>query len=397
MSKRKGEAIESSKSTQVEEDTKEVKNSDSINKNRWKKLSRQSKFAAFGIFLFFGLSVFGAGMKFLEDDAQRQIGNGYTAADSPENQSLLNRFNLFLPAPLPASTPQLSKEYIYAGSRLLAVEDANANAAPPADLAIWRPSTATWWVMGGQGSQQVSVQWGATADKPVPGDYDGDGKTDFSVFRPSEGNWYVQRSSDSTLLAYNFGSNGDLVAPADYDGDGRTDAAVFRPSNGYWYILRSSDAGVVYQQFGLSSDLTASADYDGDGKADIGVWRSSNNSFYALSSSNQSLQTATFTQTSSEPVSADYDGDGKADYAIRNGANWIIKNSSTNQIQTIAWQQSSDKAVHNDYDGDGKVDVAVWNNSNGNWYIRKSGSNGTLRQEAWGTTGDIPVPAFYRR
>jgi len=33
-----------------------------------------------------------------------------------------------------SATPQLSKEYIYAGSRMLAVEDANANAAPPADL-----------------------------------------------------------------------------------------------------------------------------------------------------------------------------------------------------------------------------------------------------------------------
>ena len=40
-------------------------------------------------------------------------------------------------APPPSGTPQLSKEYIYAsGSRLLAVEDANANAAPPADLAV---------------------------------------------------------------------------------------------------------------------------------------------------------------------------------------------------------------------------------------------------------------------
>ena len=35
-----------------------------------------------------------------------------------------------LAAPLPTATPQLSKEYIYAGSRLLAVEDANANVAP---------------------------------------------------------------------------------------------------------------------------------------------------------------------------------------------------------------------------------------------------------------------------
>ena len=46
-------------------------------------------------------------------------------------------------APLPTPTPQLSKEYIYAGSRLLAVEDANANAAPPADLAVWRPSNGS--------------------------------------------------------------------------------------------------------------------------------------------------------------------------------------------------------------------------------------------------------------
>jgi len=48
--------------------------------------------------------------------------------------------------------PQLSREYLYAGSRLLAVEDANANAAPPADLAIWRPTSGEWWVMGSQGS-----------------------------------------------------------------------------------------------------------------------------------------------------------------------------------------------------------------------------------------------------
>ena len=398
MSKRKREAVERAILKHPEIDSTGNIKTDGIIVSRWKKLTFQSKMLTVLAIGLLTLGTFGAGMKYLEEDANRQMANGKSATENIKERTLLNRLNPFIPAPLPSLTPQLSKEYIYAGSRLLAVEDANANAAPPADLAIWRPNTGVWWVMGGSGSQQVSIQWGASTDKPVPGDYDGDSKTDFSVFRPSEGNWYVQRSSDNTLLTYNFGLADDKMAQADYDGDGRTDAAVFRPSNGYWYILRSSDAGITYQQFGLASDLTASADYDGDGKADIGVWRSSNNTFYSLNSSNQAVQTAGFGQTSSEPVSADYDGDGRADYAIRNSNNWIIRSSSTGAIQSpIPWQAAGDKAVHNDYDGDGKVDIAVWNNTNGNWYIRQSslvGQSNELRQVQWGTAAIFPSRLF---
>ncbi len=300
--------------------------------------------------------------------------------------------------PIPTPAPQLSKEYIYAGDRLLAVEDANANAIAPADLAVWRPSTGTWWVMGGQNSGQAIQSWGTVGDKPVPGDYDGDGKTDFSVYRPSTGQWFVLQSSDyawGPVVAW--GTPTDIRIPADYDGDGRTDRAVWRPSDGIWYIVLSSNQSSFYRNYGMSGDVPAPADYDGDGRADIAVWRSSDQKFYSINSSDDVMSVVPVSAGGDTPVSSDYDGDGKADHAVRNGANWIIRQSSNAQVVTIPWEQGSDIAVQNDYDGDGKTDIATWRNSNGNWYIRQSAFGNSLRQVQWGIPEDIPVPSFYRR
>jgi len=139
--------------------------------------------------------------------------------------------------PLPTPTPQLAKEYIYAGSRLLAVEDANANAAPPADLAVWRPSSGVWWVLGGGSGQQYAGQWGINGDVPMPADFDGDTKTDFAVWRPAEGIWYIIKSTSGAAQYIYWGTEGDTPVAADFDGDGRVDTAVVRNNSGalWWY------------------------------------------------------------------------------------------------------------------------------------------------------------------
>ena len=165
-----------------------------------------------GVIVPIALGALGASLKYLEDDARRQMAGKHLNDDGSRETSLLDAVNPFLGGGTPTPTPRLSKEYIYAGGRMLAVEDADAAAAPPADLAVWRLDSSgvgTWRVMGGQGSQQVSVPWGGTGDKAVPGDYDGDGKTDFSVFRPSDGYWYIQNSSNGALTAYQFGVSSD--------------------------------------------------------------------------------------------------------------------------------------------------------------------------------------------
>ena len=346
---------------------------------------------------FLSIGALAGGLKYLEQDAQRRL-----AANNRE-KSFLSSINPFLPLPTP--TPQLSKEYIYAGSRLLAVEDANASAAPPADLAVWRPGTGYWYVMGPGGTIQASQQWGNSSDIAVPGDYDGDGKTDFCVFRASAGTWYVIKSSTNTDEYYNFGTTSDIPKAADFDGDGKTDAAVYRPSNGTWYIRSSTSGTVGSTQFGLSTDIPVPADFDGDGKADICVWRNSDTTFYAVKSSNGNLHVAQYGSSGDKPVPADYDGDGKADPAVwRPGNNnWYISQTSNNTTVNYSFgDQTKDQPVQNDYDGDGKVDVAVWRFTSGttseigNWYIRNS-STGATRTEHWGTSGDTPVPAFWRR
>ncbi len=156
------------------------------------------------------------------------------------------------PNALPSATVQLSKEYIYAGSRLLAVEDANASAIPPADLAVWRPSSGFWFILSSDSSQQTYQPWGSSDDLPVPADYDGDGRTDFCVFRPSSSTWWVMRSSDASYYSVNFGQSGDVPIGADFDGDGRSDIGVYR--SGTWHVRLSSEGRVMSREFGLVGD-----------------------------------------------------------------------------------------------------------------------------------------------
>ncbi len=207
-------------------------------------------------------------------------------------------------------------------------------------------------------------------DIPVPGHYDDDLINDIAVWRRSTGTFYVLRSSDGQVQIVNFGLNGDNpLATQDFDGDGRNDFAVTRKANGklIWFILRSSDGQVSIFQFGNDTDKLVRGDYDGDGKADPAVYRpetdSPANTFFVLRSSDQVMTAATFGISSiDELVPNDFDGDGKTDFAVWRTTTgvWHVLRSSDGGYQSVHFGTSGDKPTPGDYDGDGRTDYSVW-------------------------------------
>jgi hypothetical protein len=253
-------------------------------------------------------------------------------------------------------------------------------------LTVFR--SGTWYGNG------ASSYWnfGQAGDSPLPGDYNGDGRTEYALFRPSNGAWYVLNTATGFYDTFVWGVSGDIPVPADYDGDGVTDKAVWRPSNGTWYIWRSSNNTTTSVQWGTSGDIPVPADYDGDGKADIALRRPSDATWYILPTTTPGSYTwAQWGVSSDTPVVGDFNGDGKADWAMfrPSEGRFYVWYKDTGSAFWYGWGTWGDIPVVRDYDGDWKSDVAIWRPSDGNWFVLNSGGGSSTTQ--WGGSGDIPV------
>jgi Beta-propeller repeat/FG-GAP-like repeat len=267
-----------------------------------------------------------------------------------------------------------------------------------ADVAVWRPSTGTWFVIASNTPSNFLVrQWGAAGDIPVRADYDGDGVMDMAVFRPSNGTWFIIPSGNpSAPIVKQWGTQGDIPVLGDYDGDGKTDFAVFRPSSGTWFIIPSSNPSApIVQQWGTQGDIPVPADYDGDGMTDIAVFRPSNGTWFIIPSSSPSAPIVQQWGAQGDiPVPGDYDGDGETDIAVFRPSlgMWFIVPSSNPSIPILQqWGTQGDIPVPVDYDRDRMTDIAVWRPSEGNWYVIPSSGLSTFTITQWGTNGDVPV------
>ena len=150
-------------------------------------------------------------------------------------------------------------DFIYGEPRAAQFHENDFDGDGFADPAVFRPSTATFFILNSGSNTANFVPFGANGDVPVSGDFDGDQRADIAIYRPSVGEWWINRSSSNQVIAAQFGTTGDKPTPGDFDKDGKTDIALWRPSNGNYFVLRSSDSSFFSFPWGQAGDIPVGA------------------------------------------------------------------------------------------------------------------------------------------
>ena len=172
-----------------------------------------------------------------------------------------------------------------------------------------------------EGAADITFFFGNPGDVPLAGDFNGAGCDTVSIYRPSEARFYVitELGEDGGGLgaadySFLFGDAGDKPVVGDWNGDGIDEIGLHRESSGFFYYRTSLTTGIADGQFyfGDPGDRFVAGDW---GIADFvetpGLFRPLNNVFYFRHTLTQGNADWQFTWTGADPswlpVAGDFD------------------------------------------------------------------------------------------
>lgn len=241
----------------------------------------------------------------------------------------------------------------------------------------------------------------------IAGDFNGDGLNDVGLLGAP--NWkdiaiaFADGFGNYTVTDINFPGKFGLWAgeanvrsiPGDYDGDGKTDIAILGGARWDDVPVAFSNGDGTFRVVDIKSPSFAKwaedptvriipGDFDGDGKGDIAElggpgWKdiaiafSNGDGSFRITDlnfpNNFGLWAA---ETNVKAMSGDYDGDGKSDIALVGGIGWtdlpiaLSRGDGTFDVLDPiipgfpGWSAAANvRAAAGDYDGDGRTDLAL--------------------------------------
>ena len=255
------------------------------------------------------------------------------------------------------------------------------------DLVGTRRNT-TWYLdLDGDVS---SFAFGIAGDRPVVGDWNGDGWDEAGVHRADKGMWFFDVDGNGCWNAsgdtyFSFGAVGDVPLVGDWNGDGKDEVGVYRPSTGMWYLdgdgnRRWNASGDTYFSFGVVGDVPLVGDWNGDGRDEIGVHRPSSGYWYLDTDGNRRWNFPgdtyfNFGVPGGQPVVGDWNGDSVDDIGVYLGDTWYLDEDGDHR-----WNASSDRSFEFGSPGDAPV-VGCWPHSGTPAQAGVSGQMGTTQGE----------------
>lgn len=242
----------------------------------------------------------------------------------------------------------------------LAIDEAGVASARPAvhsDSVVVRADGADWeWLIrpaGSGGSATTSFIYGKTTDRPIWGDWNGDGVYSPGVVRADGSHWeWLLRDTDtggSATTSFLYGLTSDTPITGDWDGNGTFTPAVARPDGTHWeWLERSTNTGgsaTTSFLYGLTSDTPIAGDWDGNGTFTPGVTRPDGRNWEWLLRSSNSGGSATtsflYGLVTDTPIAGDWDGNGTTTAGVlrSDGAhwNWLLRDTNTGGSATTSY------------------------------------------------------------
>lgn len=217
----------------------------------------------------------------------------------------------------------------------------------------------TWHVRhsASAGSADLTISYGNRGDVPVPGDWNGDGRSGVGTFL--NGVWYLRdaQTPGQPEVAFRYGNPGDHPVVGDWNGDGHDSVGTFR--DGVWYLRNSATPGPaeIVIRYGNPGDVTVVGDWNGDGADSVGTWLAG--WWYLRDSLSTGPADVAFRygNQGDTPLPGDWNVDQVSTAGTVLSGTWYLRNAPRSggsaDVPVFNYGVASDQYLAADFDGDG--------------------------------------------